>query len=607
MFVLYGVVVAIFCYLASGLFVRQIIQHQKFINLGQRQSHRRILKPAPRGNICDRSGILLAGNRPRFALVAYLQELRGEFAEEYRRRVRQLHASGTAFSPDTERSQARISVLEKHMRSLAPFLSQEISLNRHSIDRHFTQSPLLPYILVFDLPQNDFARLLERLPVDGPLQLETQTARIYPRGTLAAHVIGYAAPSALPQDDGSSNDGFRTFSERSIRGRAGMEEACDVTLRGVNGGEILLVDPSGQRKRVLHAREPVRGRDITLSIDSELQLIAEEALGNEIGCIILSDVRSGEILALANSPTYDPNDLTPRISQENYVALTEKGAWMNQALQGVYPPGSVFKLVSVETLLKYGIVNRHSTHFCDGKTRVGNRIIRCNNHFEHGNLPFAVAVAKSCNSFVIDCIFSLPLQAFLDEIHRFGFDSPTGVELPHETHHFLVPSPQWKKSRGYGSWTDGDTANLAIGQGFLLVTPLQINAFTASLATRRERTQLTIVKAKEAVKPTALGLADDAYEALLEGMKGCIAYGSGRRCQLKNVAVAGKTGTAQIRDGQRNSHLAWFTAFAPAENPEVAVTVMLREPFEGKSYAGGSDAAPIARIILDAYFSRRGN
>jgi penicillin-binding protein 2 len=497
-------------------------------------------------------------------------------------------------------------VLERHLETLLPFLSHPVVLNLRAVDLHFSQSPLLPFPLVFDLSQNDFARLVERLLPDGPLQVETQTARIYPYGKVAAHSIGYAAPAANAVDCTPREKSVRTFSERATTGRSGVEEALDKLLRGSNGEKILLVDPSGLRRKILKTREPIKGQDVTLSIDLELQRTAEEALGDEMGCAVLTDVRTGEVLALANSPSYDLNILTPRILQKTYEDLTASGAWINQALQGLYPPGSVFKLVSLESLLRFGVVDGHTEHDCNGSTRVGSRIIRCHNHRESGKIPFTLAVAKSCNSFVIDNIFSIPLKDFLDEIRRFGFGSPTGIELTHETNRSLVPSPQWKKSRNFSRWMDGDTANLAIGQGYLLVTPLQINAFTASLAMRRERTPLTILKKNACfgVKLKPLGLTDENYGALLEGMRGCVEYGSGHLCHMEGIPIAGKTGTAQVRDGHRSSHIAWFTAFAPANAPEVAVTVMLREPFEGRSYGGGSDAAPVAKKILKKYLLR---
>jgi penicillin-binding protein 2 len=591
----------IFLYLAIGLFFRQIIQHSKFTELGRRQSHRRVLQPAPRGNIYDRNGILLAGNRPRFVLAIYLQELREEFADAYRSNTRELREAGRSFVPEEKRSLARMAVIEKYLDSVRPLLPFPVAVDRIALDRHFRQQPLLPFFLVDDLPWEVFASLVERLPPDSRLQLLTRTSRVYPNGSRCAHVLGYAAPAPVAPDGGQ----FRTFSERTLVGRAGIEEAMDRFLRGRDGDEILLVDPAGQREKILYSSPLEPGRDLYLSLDLDLQKIAEDALGKEIGCVILSDVWTGEVLAMANGPSYDPNVLTPSISQKTYERLTEQGVWANQAIQGLYPPGSVFKLVSLEALLRFGVVDRNTVHPCEGRTRVGNRIIRCPNHFERGPLPFPLAVAKSCNSFIVDNIFSIPLESFLDETCRLGFGAPTGIELPHETGRSLVPSPKWKKSRGYGRWTDGDTANLAIGQGYLLVTPMQINALTASLATRRERTRPTILRRNSIILALSpLGLNDDCYDALLEGMVGCVNYGSGRRCRLDGIAVAGKTGTAQVRDGPHSSHLAWFTAFAPAERPQVAITVMVKEAYEGRSYGGGSEAAPVARKILRKYFEK---
>ena len=539
-------------------------------------------------------------------LVAYLQELRDEFSAEYVERTRNLRAVGRPFIPEIERSLARVAVLERHLEPIRHLLPGNVQLDRRAIDRHFNQMPLLPFSLAYDLPWESFANLVERLPADGRLLLETRSSRIYPNGSCAAHVIGYASPAPYGEK-GCNGASYRTFSERNLLGRSGIELAMDAVLRGTNGEEIVLVDPAGQRKMVLKSSPVVEGKDVHLSIDLDLQKAAEEALEGEIGCAILSDVWTGEVLAMANAPSYDLNALTPSISRKTYDELTKIGAWSNQAIQGLYPLGSVFKLVSAETLLRFGIVDRDTKHSCDGMTTVGNRTIRCNNHFERGKLPFVLAIAKSCNSFIVDNIFSVPLENFLEEIRRLGFGEKTAIELPHETTHSLVPSPAWKKSRGYGRWTDGDTANLAIGQGYLLATPLQVNAFTASLAARRERTRPTILRrnSREIILSLApLGLSDSAYGALLDGMVDCVECGSGRRCRIKGIPVAGKTGTAQVRDGQQNSHLAWFTAFAPAHSPKVAVTVMVRESCDGRSYGGGSDAAPIAKKLLEKYFEK---
>lgn len=598
----------VYIYLFCGLFWRQIIQHSHFSNLEKRQSYRRILKIAPRGNIYDRNGNLLAGNRPRFSLVAHLMELRGEFHGEYLERARLLRRQGLEVSLIDEQSIARRTVLQRHLDRINRILGKDFRIDERQLRRHWQQELLLPMTLIADLSSEDFAKLIEILTPGEPLQLQTDATRLYPHHHLAAHVIGYASPTTEPAQDDLIGSNFKTFNPRGTVGRAGVEEYFDEFLRGRNGGEIWIVDPSGKQSERIFSQEVSRGNNLILSLDIDLQRVAEEALGDEIGCVILSEIDSGEILVMASRPGFDLNDLTPSISPEIYRAITARGAWLNSAVQGVYPLGSVFKMMTALSLVKHGVVNASTKHGCEGVARVGDRIIRCNNHFERGELSFARALAKSCNTFVVDLIFEIPLNTFLADIRTMGFGQKTGIELPYETRYSLVPTPQWKKEHGYSRWTDGDTANLAIGQGYFLASPLQVNAFTLSLAGRRERTPLSILHDPQAhrkhlaeiAKP--LSLSDDDYGAFLQGLKECVEYGSGKRCQIPGIAVAGKTGTAQIKDQGKNSHLAWFSAFAPADHPRVAITIVLREPYGGRSYGGGSDAAPIAQRILLEYF-----
>ncbi|MDR0428439.1 MAG: hypothetical protein LBG86_00165 [Puniceicoccales bacterium] len=606
----YIILISVYVYLVFGLFWRQILQHRHFLAKERQQSHRRILTAASRGNIYDRNGRLLAGNRLRFSLVAYLNELQAEFAQEYRRRTQLLRREELPIDVSLERSRARLGVLRHHLELVEKHLGKEIPISRHAIDRHHAQQLLLPMVICDDLPADDFAKLVELLPPDGPLQWDISTVRHYPYGSAAAHIIGYASSSVDFSDEDFMGKQFKTFAGRGSIGRAGIEESMNEVLRGVNGGSIWIVDPSGKKCQKIFSQSAMQGTDVTLSMDIDLQKIAEEAIRGEIGCAILMDVQTGEVLAMANSPSFNLNDLTPRISTKTYEAINADGAWINQCIQGIYPVGSIFKLVAAEIFLQRGIVNRTTEHSCHGHTTVGNRIIRCANHYERGNLSFPRALAKSCNSLFVDLIFKVPLDDFIGEICRFGFGKRTGIELPHETCHSLVPTPQWKKVYGYSRWTDGDTANLVLGQGYLLATPLQVNAFTASLAGRRMRTRPTILRASRdiSLEGESLPLSSEAYETLLEGMCGCVEYGSGHRCHIDGLSIAAKTGTAQIRSDNQSSHLAWFTAFAPAGGgkiPRVAVTVMLREPFNGRAYGGGSDAAPAARKILRAYFQDR--
>lgn len=594
-----------YLYLAGGLFYRQIFRCRYYDSMEKRQSYRRILRTAPRGNIYDRNGNLLAGNRPQFSLIVHLIELRAEFRAAYRDRVRSLQEAGLEVQSDREQALARLAVLERHLDRINGLLKTQYRVRSEDLERHFHRQPLLPMVLVQDLPTEDFARLIEILPVDDPLQLQVEAVRFYPHHRLAAHLIGYASPTDIIETDSIIGDDFRTFSGRRSVGRGGVEYSFDEKLRGRDGGEIWIVDPSGRQDRLIFSQEPVCGENLVLSLDLDLQRAAEAALGEETGCLILSRVRDGEILAMASHPTFDLNELTPRISQEVYRRIDGCGAWLDRTIQGLYPPGSAFKMATAFTLLDRRVIDGNWTEPCDGGTRVGTRTIACHNHFERGDIPFPLALAKSCNSFFVNASLRLDLSDFLADLKSLGFGEKNGVELPYESSRSLLPSPKWKRLQCHGRWTDGDTANLAMGQGFLLVTPLQINALTASIAAGRRRTNLSVLHPSPRTQPPAdLGLDSEQYDALLAGLCGCVDYGSGRRCRINGLKIAGKTGTAQIFIHGRRSHLAWFTAFAPADDPEVAITVMVAEPENGfVEYGGGSHAAPVARRVLLKYFN----
>lgn len=600
----------VYLYLGWGLILRQLIQHHHFESIEKQQSYRRIIQIAPRGNIYDRNGKLLAGNRPRFSIVAHLPELQREFREAYRKRVRELKQEGLEVQPNLEQANARNDIIQRYLTQINEQLGQNYKIDKKSLERHFSQNRLIPYPLVVDLSTEEFAKLIEFFPKDSPIQLQTDATRFYPYDALASHVIGYASPTTEISKEDLIGSNFKTFNARGTVGRAGVESYFDSQLRGRNGGEIWIVNPSGEQSECIFHQEVTRGNDLLLSIDVDLQKVAENALRNEIGCIVMSDIHTGEVLVLANKPNYNLNELTPFIPQSVYDKINAEGGWLNQATQGLYPTGSVFKLMTYLYLLQTHRINAESRCVCNGGIQVGNRFIRCNNHYERGELEFTRALAKSCNTFPIEYILEAPLPQYIAAIKEMGFGSKTGIELPYETSHTLVPTPEWKKAHGYSRWTPGDTANLAIGQGYLLVSPIQFNAFTASLAARRKHTQLTILhdpthRQSMAASAEPLILSDEAYQTLLQGMIECVEYGSGRRCQIKNLTVAAKTGTAQVNDHGKKSHLAWFAAFAPAEDPQVAITVLLREPFEGRSYGGGSDAAPIAKQVLEAYFQGR--
>jgi penicillin-binding protein 2 len=310
---------------------------------------------------------------------------------------------------------------------------------------------------------------------------------------------------------------------------------------------------------------------------------------------------------MASNPSYDINSLTPKISHEVYDKITSEGGWLNLATQGKFPPGSVFKLVSSIAFLKSGEVLRTDSVFCEGTMEIGGRKFRCKNHPWGIDITFKDAIARSCNTFFYENAKTVKRDRLIRTAIELGFAEKTEVELPYEGSGF-VPTAEWKKSRGFGSWVLGDTVNLSVGQGYLLVTPLEVCCFTASIAANRLRTKPTILfngNGGNLPNLLTLGLEEEDYQFLVDSMVEVVEHRTGRRARVENLKIAGKTGTSQFFEHGEKRNLAWFTCFAPVDNPEIAVVVMVQEKSKHDSYLGGINAAPIAQKILSEYFSEK--
>ena len=346
------------------------------------------------------------------------------------------------------------------------------------------------------------------------------------------------------------------------------------------------------------------------SIDMRIQKAAEIALGDRTGAAIAIDVETGEILCLVSHPTYNLNDLSPFISQKTFDDINEAGAWLNRSVQLSYPPGSTFKLITAIAGLRHGLVDESTKVACAGVYRVGNRIYHCHAKTGHGSIGLEEAIAKSCNVFFYDLGLKLGIDKLYAEANRFHLNEKTGIELPFETSRIVVPSKQWKKEKIGENWTPGDTANTAIGQGFLLLTPLQMATMTASIARDQTLTRPTLkavtkdndLKTVSDADNQLIGLSEKQRTLLLNGMQGVVSpRGTGRLVQINDFPIAGKTGTADFRAHGKEVNLAWFVGFAPVNNPKIAVAVMVQGTKESDSYHGGSTAGPIAKDIFLVY------
>lgn len=601
---LYG---GMFLFLALGLGYRQIVQHQEFKDREEKQNLRRILIPGPRGNIYDRHGQLLVGNRPVFTAVVYLNELRPEFRREYFRLVREARDQGLNPERSTLATQARSNVVHGYLQQVKRVSQRQGDVDTRLIERHFRQNLLLPLPLIRDLSEEEYARLIEQIPVDSPIQILTDSTRYYPFREAACHFLGFVSQSEVVPDDTVPGDSLRTFRFDGKIGRSGVEKAFNEVLQGNSGGEIWVVDPSGfQYERTLFV-PPVKGQDFTCSLDIQVQIAAEQAMDGKTGAAVALDIQTGEVIALASSPAYDLNDLSPVLTFATDRRIRESGGWLNRAIQGLYPPGSTFKLLTSVVALQANIVTPEDEINCPGFHVVGRRRFPCHNRFGHGPQNLPRAIANSCNVYYYVNGVEAGIEALAATARRFGLDQRTGIELPAESGRTVVPDPAYKMARFMERWYDGDTANTSIGQGFLLVTPLQMAAFTASLVRGEYRTRPTIRKLDPGDLPVDHGgglitIPQSSLDAIYDGMRLAATEGTARLAAIEEAEVAGKTGTAQVPIDGRPSTLAWFTGFAPFDNPRLVVTVMIEGTDPNDTFHGGSTAAPIAKEIFRAYF-----
>lgn len=614
----YGVFAALLLVLLGGLAYRQLSRSSDYAEKEKLQNQRRVLVPGPRGNIYDRDGRVLVGNRPRFSAVLYLGELRQEFFREQRNILRNLREA----SPDlplTKRdregiaSLGRSAVAQRYLDQVNAIVGRADRVDAAKLERHFAQERLLPFMLVDDLSATEYARLVEQLPVSGPLQMYSSSKRWYPYRSAASHTLGRVRGNdSLPETDMAGEE-LKTFNVKGTVGDSGVEKQYDERLQGQPGGVIFRIDPAGYRiasERPLEERRPVQGQNLTLSLDIDLQLAAEKAMGTTKGAAVAIDIASGEVLVLASKPDFDLNDLSPRMTEETYQKIEAEGGWLNRAIQGTYPPGSTFKIITSLAALRAGTLHPSDKITCNGFLQVGSRLFPCHDRHAHGEIDLRIALAKSCNVFYYNVGLEATIDRIAEEGRRFHLDRPAGIDLPHETGLQIVPDAAWKKADGRGAWVGGDTANTAIGQGFLRYSPMNAACEMASLARRETLTVPTLLhqpgRSPSGDRPREpLNLAEPLYRSVIDGLEAVVAIGTGRIAQVPGVRIAGKTGTAQVEPNGVKLNIAWFVGFAPADHPEIAIAVTMEGDTPDTEYGGGRFAAPVARDIIQTYMDKK--
>ncbi len=551
-----------------------------------KQSVRRIRIPGARGTMTDRHGRILADNRPGHGIALYMEELRRP--GPWNRTVDHV---------------------EDVIATLTGIIGRPAEITRDDIRIHIRRRLPMPLLAWRDLDEEALARFVESSISLPGVDIYTQPVRVYPMGRLACHVIGYVGRADPPRE--GEEEPFHYYLPE-MTGRSGLELSMDSVLRGEAGGRLMRVDVSGYRRHDLGVRMPRQGQDILLALDARIQQIAEQALGERPGSIVVLDPRNGDVLALVSSPGYDLNAFVPAISSATWRGLLENPdtPLLNRAVSGLYPPGSTFKMITALA----GLVNQRARgddrHNCPGFYQLGNVTFRCWNRNGHGTINMEQALESSCNVY----FFHVALQVGIDAIHHmalaFGLGQRTGIELDADQAG-LVPGPVWKRAAMNDGWRDGDTCNVSIGQGALLVTPLQMAMMTAALANGgtvyRPRLVLGHKPAGQALFSMSapevknrMAWNQRHMETVRRGMRDVVMgdRGSARSIRMNNLVIAGKTGTAEFGRKEDRKRHAWMVAFAPYDDPHVALAVLVDE-----GTSGGTTAAPVMQAMLQAIFT----
>ena len=509
------------------------------------------------------------------------------------------------------------------------FLSGLIEINKDKLRSDIRRSPSFKNVLIKrDISRREVAYIEENKMLLPGIRIKIEPIRSYAHKDFASHVLGYLGEVSKSELKVSK---FSRYELGDMVGKNGLEKIYESQLRGKKGFKEVEVDVSGRELKVLRKFSPKTGNSLVLTLDSrvqsKLETLMDEVLGeNSVeGSAVVMKVQSGEIIAMVSKPSFDPNSFATGISTKQWsgLVLDEKNPLQNRTIDGQYPPASTYKVVTAYAALAEKIIKPESTIFCPGHFRLGKRDYRCWKKRGHGDMNLHDALVQSCDVYFYKLGHRLGINNLAKYATKLGLGELTGIVLKGEKSG-LVPSKQWKKKFKNEPWYPGETISASIGQGYNLVTPLQSARMISTIASGGLLVRPYLVKRiedydgrliqeffPEVIKK--IKIEPEVLRNIKEGLRGVVheAHGTGHRARLKNVIVAGKTGTAQVvamKDSEEidpeeetpYSHRdhAWFVAFAPYENPEVAVSVIIEHGGHG-----GATAAPIAGGILKTYFS----
>jgi penicillin-binding protein 2 len=580
-----GAMVAMFAVLGARMRFLSVEQADEFRLLAEENRINMRLIPPERGLIFDRNGILIAGNEQNYRVTVTRED-----------------------AGDVETVLARLT-------NLIPVTAEDMDRITRDLDRN---SPFVPIIVADRLPWEDFSKIAMNAPSLPGVTPEVGLSRHYPLVEDFSHVVGYVGPvSERDLEERPDPDPVLRIPEFQI-GKIGVERWMEDTLRGSAGNKRIEVNHVGRVMRELERTDGTPGRDIQLTIDAEVQNFIQARLGEESAACVVMDVNTGELIACASSPGFDPNLFVRGITQRDYSALMEDDhrPLANKTVQGAYPPGSTFKMVTALAALEEGLITPETTHSCPGFIEFGDRRFHCWKRGGHGRVDLAKSLSESCDVYY----YEIAQEVGIDKIAEMGKRLGLGIrhDLPMSAiTEGIMPNKAWKQERWGQDWRIGDTINASIGQGYVLASPLQLTVMTARIATGRAIVPRLIRAIDGTPEPMPeaepLGLSAEGLRAIRNGMyevmntQAGTAYSS--RIADETMVFAGKTGTSQVRNitaAERargvisNDQLPWnrrdhalYVGYAPYENPRYAVTVVVEH-----GGGGSAAAAPIARDAI---------
>ncbi len=551
--------------MGSRLAYLQLVQGDRNRQLAENNRIRLIPKPPERGRLLDRKGKTLAGSRISYSVFVWpLAQKEAEWPTTVKR------------------------------------LAQILNIPEDSVRRRLQQagytSPFLVRVARGISPAQITALAEYSSELKG-VEVDAEAVRNYPYGDLAAHVLGYTGELTDEELEKREKDGYRIG---DVVGQMGVEASFESMLRGEWGGQQVEVDGTGAVLRILGEKSARAGNDVTLTLDLDVQRVAEMALGNRKGAIVAMDPTNGAVLAMVSRPTFDPNIFSGRITNAQWQEIQNESRLLNRALQG-FPPASTFKIVTTTAAIESGKFSPDTVLPTYPYIQVGGIEFWDWNRAGFGPLDFIGAMAWSSDTFFYQTAMGMGEKPLIHWTRRYGFGRKTGIEIADEEFSGLVADHAWKRRELKEGWFQGDTINMSIGQGYLLTSPLQVAVMFSVPANGGYLVKPHLLKDNEAARSwrESLNISPETVRVLQAGLRSVVTNGTGTAMNVETLPpTSGKSGTAE--DPPRESHT-WFGAYAPVNKPEIVVVAFA----ENSGGGGGSVAAPMVRQVMEAYFKTK--